>query len=207
MKIFISPDTLKGRIPIYDSGPLPKINNTKEYQLIFESGEITLKVLKEFFLKGKDAYFQVKNLEYFIQRLGALFRNLEIIVIKGDFKTTNEYEDFYCGKTSRQRQYAKLQCKFRKLHKKPKVPIDFAKVFCPQILESVKTSLDTPETYKTEMMPCHRIYSLLLDGPKGYEVLSCDVEQTALESSLKSLIYYGVVKQKNSLFFINPVFK
>lgn len=217
MRVFVSPKMLDGFTPVYDSAAAPKVVGDGTYMLVFETGRTTMKVFKQLYLCNRDAYFCVKNMEYFVQQLGP-FRNIEIEVMEA-------HEHCVAGAraAAMEEQYAGVERAFRKTARgrsarargktrggdgasteeqiKRGIEISFA----PRMFDSIRTCFREPAVYKSEPLDCHRLFCHLESKPRTYEDLETVLGKEVLGDTLKSMIFSGIVKQKDGCFYINDV--
>lgn len=199
INIYITNQVLNDFIIINDT-KLVKINWKKKYILVFTTGKITLQIFKQFYMKKRDVYFCVKNMELFFYKMKD-FKILNFIYFDEKDTIIKNKIQYYENK------YLEVETKFKK-----KMCSDFKTdnkgimlSFNPDIYRSIHTSLINPGIYKSKKMPCHILYEALLVKPMKYTELKNLIKSSEFESALKSLIYCNIIKQKGDIFFINNI--
>lgn len=208
MRVFVTPVLVEGRVPVYDNAPAPRICDNEQYILVFENGNTTIKVFKELYLRNEDAYFCVQNMEHFISKM-RLFKSLDFIELGGAAgrPSNDKPRESVPGKRTSKREdtYRGIEARLRKCKGCPAgvtergVEISFR----PEIYDSVKTSLKMPLAYKSGEQACHRIYRALAEEPLGYDALLEAVGDAGAEETLKSMLFAGIIRQKNDCFCLN----
>ncbi|KAI4291175.1 hypothetical protein PAPHI01_0449 [Pancytospora philotis] len=221
MKIFIASALVPGRVPIHDDGPHPALRSDEEYQLLFTSGKNTLKAFKQLYLEDRDALFCVKNLEHFFS-VFKLFRNVETVLYKESGKPKAAAKQKRRGKPARgasrtleesMARYCEIEAELRNekigraMLNDPAAELGVRISFFPNIVDSIKTSLLRPAVYRSPELLCHSIVSRLLEKPLKLAELQEVGDAQNVEKTLKSLVFAGVVKKKDSQFHINGLFK
>lgn len=208
MRIFVSPEMISGFIPVYDHAPAPKITDDGMYMLLFETGKVTMRVLKQLYLDDRDAYLCVRNMEYFIQQLGPL-RNIEIRAMDEQRHRAKRGAAVRPEAAMREK-YAGVESGIRRMLCGEADAADEGEAgrgieisFAPRMFDSVRTSLREPAVYRSEPLACHRLFSHLESGQSTYEELGEILDRETLDETLKSMIFGGIVRQKDGSFYIS----
>lgn len=216
-KIYISKNFFIKKLKIFDNINYGKIETNQPLQLVFYDGSTTLKVFKSLYSQGKDAFFVVQNLEFFMLKM-RLFRNLEFIEISNE--NLEEIEDKEIKKVfglgneikiekdlkMKISKYISIEKSFKAINEVENTPYKGIEVsFRPKAFDSVKTSLMKPELYLSEEMPCHVIYRILVEGAKTLQEIKKYTGEN-IEDTIKSMLFTGIIERKGDKFSLSSLF-
>lgn len=210
MKIFISHVPFEKRKIVSDLQNEVKIDFNQPLQLVFTDGSVTIDVFKKLYLRNIDAYFVVKNLEYFLTKM-ALFRKIPMEIVKSTPVCKTACSDTvsldhkipFNAPGRMVQMYAEIGKKLKEKNTQLGIQLSFR----PRMFDSIKSSLEDSGLYHSEEMPCHKIYRKLKKEKatiKDLENINEDKEK--IYSSLKSLIRSGIVVRKDEYFLLNDLF-
>lgn len=198
-------------ITIRDTQSRYKIEDDKDYILYFTTGKTTLPAFKELYLKKKRILFFVVNLEYFFYKM-SFFKNFEVKFLKNE-KQENVYD--------MEEKYIKLEKKLGSKDVDKGVELSFR----PNVFKGIKSSFLKPSSYFSEENISTLIYKELAEA-KNYEELKdiiykkyikalksikkkeifvYSVFEEDFDNLLKSLIFTGIVKKKEDMFYRNEL--
>lgn len=202
MKVFVSPFPFRDRILIHDDASEPKIDKNKNYQLVFTTGDVTLKIFKLFYLQNIESYFVIANMEYFLLKM-RIFRNLKFIC----WKNQKERDLVPKGASMDKNQSVeKMKAKYCKIEKHLGNKKDLGKgielSFQPKMLESIRSSLESSSLYKSKDMKCHGVFKCLENGRLSLNDFKNDEES---QKTIKSLIFAGILIKKDDSIHLNEV--
>jgi len=218
MRVFVSAIHFPDRIPFSDTDDSP-VDITQPIQLIFVDGSATVEVFKQLYLAGVDAYFVVKNMEYFMSRM-RLFRNLNFVMddrtvsverspggVLGVFGVSS-WECMSPRLGSMVKKYISVEQRLRGGGRMGRHPSSsgveesikgLQMSFRPDILESIKSSLENCKLYKSKETRAHKIFKVLGAG----KLRLSEIEKAVggeIEKTLKSLVYFGIVVRRGEFF-------
>ncbi|AFN82382.1 hypothetical protein EROM_010370 [Encephalitozoon romaleae SJ-2008] len=194
----VSTPNILGAEVISDVQRAYTIKLEKRYVLKFTNGEVTLKAFKELFLLDKEILFYVVNFEFFLYKM-SLFKHYRI-----EFVT---YPDGV--KDERIERYKSVEKGISGEWSSRGVDLSFT----PDVFASISSSLLSPELYLSELNLSGVIYKTLVKKleyknlkRQAREVIEThmnaeDEFDEEFDKHLKSLVFTGVVKMKDGLFY------
>lgn len=221
MKIFVSNTVLPGRTVVSDDDKERSVDLSEPVQLVFVDGKATMKVFRQLYLAGIDAYFVVKNLEQFAFKM-RLFRNLELNVIsRGSLGPDRDIpKEVLCifgakraadigGRLGEMvERYMALERKLRGAAADGRAVARGVEVsFRPRIFEAIRSSLENSSLYKSKDTVSHRIFGLLKDGKRTIaEIEQIGRTADSIHKTLKSMMHAGIVVKKDEHFLLSEMF-
>jgi len=202
MKVYVSPFLFRDRILVHDNANEPTIDKNKSYQLVFTTGDVTLKMFKLFYLQNIESYFVVANMEYFLLKM-KIFRNLKFIY----WKNQKEHDPVSKGAAlGKDQSVEKMKAKYCKVEKHLGNKKDLKKgielSFQPKMLESIRSSLESSSLYKSKDMKCHDVFKCLENGKLSLNDFNNDEES---QKTIKSLIFAGILIKKDDTLHLNEL--
>lgn len=194
----VSTPNIPGAEVISDAQRTYTIQIERRYVLKFTNGEVTLKAFKELFLLGKEILFYVVNFEFFLYKM-SLFKHYRL-----EFVT---YPDGV--RDERIERYRNVEKGISGEWSSRGVNLSFT----PDVFASISSSLLSPELYLSEMNLSGVIYKTLTKKLEyknlkrlareaiGTHVSREDEFDEEFDKHLKSLVFTGVVKTKDGLFY------
>lgn len=198
----VSTASIPGVETISDRQKIYKISPEKKYILDFTDGSTTMRAFKELFLLNKDILFHVVNFEFFIYKM-RLFKH-------SNFELLNYPEDKIYQRIE---TYKSIEISLSGKYSQKGVDLSFS----PDIFASIRSSLLRPDLYLSEENISTMIYKVLGRAIKYDELKDLvwtkwdkkdEVDRKSIEEfdkhfdeSLKSLVFAGVVRTKDQLFF------
>lgn len=174
--------------------------NKENYLLKFYDGRNTLAAFKT--LISFDLF---KTVVIFVENLEVFYKSFAIVM---------DYDFIYVDKEKlvkdSSKRYIRVVRKIRKNSKKKTICIDRdadrrgAEIsFCPDILASVQSSLETPQLYLTDSKcPPSLIFLALKEGPKTFTELSL-LNIKGIQRHIKSLIFCSIIEKKGEYYKIS----
>lgn len=116
MKIFISSSLFPNRTVISDEMNEYKINIDEPIQLLFVDGSTTISIFKRLYLAGMDAFFVVRNIEFFMFKMRQ-FKGMKYEIVENDDRT-GEYSELLKEKDKVSVKLAKMVKKYISIENK-----------------------------------------------------------------------------------------
>ncbi|KAM0681052.1 hypothetical protein GINT2_000835 [Glugoides intestinalis] len=212
MKIFISETLFPNRKVITDDHKEENYKITDQIQLVFIDGSVTIKVFKHLYRENIDAYFVVRNLEYFISKM-MLFRNVPMEVVKkaDNAKKTSlpplaGYNNLFPASKpfkNMVKKYINIETSLGGTDTSRGVEVSFR----PRIFDSIHSSLEDSSLYLSSDMLCHKIYKVLKNRRASIEeVEKIDKNKDNVHKTLKSMLHSGIICKKDEEFCLNDFF-
>lgn len=177
MKIFISSSFFRNRKIISDEMNEPKIDLNEPIQLLFIDGSVTISLFKQLYLAGIDAFFVVRNIEFFMFKMRQ-FKHMNYQIIKNE-NSTRKYSELLHEKDAISTDLSKMVEKYVSVEKKLRslndknidIDSDMGEIkkgisvsFRPKIIDSIRSSFENSQLYLSENQNCHLIYKRLKES-------------------------------------------